>query len=71
MSLKMQQLGNIIEVDPAVDNVYYWMGANPTVSQGRVMINLKAFGQRKDSAAQYQYTLQDPDIKNLIIGQAY
>ncbi|WOD14585.1 efflux RND transporter permease subunit [Paraburkholderia kirstenboschensis] len=100
MSLKMQQLGNIIEADPAVDNVYYWMGANPTVSQGRVMINLKAFGQRKDSAvqvlnrlkpqlakvmgislsmqvrqdiqvggrisaAQYQYTLQDPDINEL------
>ncbi|TCG02755.1 acriflavine resistance protein B, partial [Paraburkholderia steynii] len=52
MSQKMQQVGHIIEADPAVDNVYYWMGPNPTVSQGRVMINLKPFAQRKDSAAQ-------------------
>jgi len=100
MATKMQQLGSIIEADPAVDNVYYWMGANPTVSQGRVMINLKPFGQRTDSAgkvlnrlkpklakvigisiamqvrqdiqvggrisaAQYQYTLQAPDVNLL------
>jgi hydrophobe/amphiphile efflux-1 (HAE1) family protein len=100
MSAKMQQLGHIIEVDPAVDNVYYWMGPNPTVSQGRVMINLKPFGTRsvsagqvlnrlkpklatvmgislamqvrqdiqvggRVSAAQYQYTLQAPDVKQL------
>ncbi|MGI4813580.1 MAG: efflux RND transporter permease subunit [Janthinobacterium lividum] len=52
MSGKLQQLGHIIEADPAVDNVYYWMGPNPTVSQGRVMINLKPFGQRSASAAQ-------------------
>jgi multidrug efflux pump len=96
----MQQLGHIIEADPAVDNVYYWIGANPTVSQGRMMINLKPFGQRTDSAgkvlnrlkpklakvigisvamqvrqdiqvggrisaAQYQYTLQAPDVNLL------
>ncbi|KLU24605.1 acriflavine resistance protein B [Caballeronia mineralivorans PML1(12)] len=100
MAAKMQQLGSIIEADPAVDNVYYWIGANPTVSQGRVMINLKPFGQRTDSAgkvlnrlkprlatvigislamqvrqdiqvggrisaAQYQYTLQAPDVNLL------
>ncbi|WP_158938147.1 efflux RND transporter permease subunit [Burkholderia sp. S171] len=97
MATKMQQLGHIIEADPAVDNVYYWIGANPTVSQGRVMINLKPFGVRtasagqvlnrlkpkltkvvgitlgmqvrqdiqvggRVSAAQYQYTLQAPDV---------
>jgi multidrug efflux pump len=100
MATKMQQLGHIIEADPAVDNVYYWIGANPTVSQGRMMINLKPFGQRTDSAgkvlnrlkpklakvigisvamqvrqdiqvggrisaAQYQYTLQAPDVNLL------
>jgi len=100
MATKMQQLGHIIEADPAVDNVYYWIGPNPTVSQGRVMINLKPFGQRTDSAgkvlnrlkpklaavigislamqvrqdiqvggrisaAQYQYTLQAPDVSAL------
>jgi multidrug efflux pump subunit AcrB len=100
MATKMQQLGSLIEADPAVDNVYYWIGPNPTVSQGRVMINLKPFGQRTDSAgkvlnrlkpklaavigislamqvrqdiqvggrvsaAQYQYTLQAPDVNLL------
>ena len=52
MAQKMQQLGRIVEADPAVDNTYYWMGPNPTVSQGRVMINLKPFGVRTASAAQ-------------------
>ncbi|MGU7782717.1 efflux RND transporter permease subunit [Burkholderia sp. PU8-34] len=52
MAEKMQQLGRIVEADPAVDNTYYWIGPNPTVSQGRVMINLKPFGQRTASAAQ-------------------
>jgi multidrug efflux pump len=100
MSVKMQQLGHIVEADPAVDNVYYWIGPNPTVSQGRMMINLKPFGARtanaaevlarlkpqvakvvgislsmqvrqdiqvggRISAAQYQYTLQSPDIAQL------
>jgi multidrug efflux pump len=100
MSAKMQQLGHIVEADPAVDNVYYWIGPNPTVSQGRMMINLKPFGARtanaaevlarlkpqvahvigislsmqvrqdiqvggRISAAQYQYTLQSPDIAQL------
>ncbi|MDR5758933.1 efflux RND transporter permease subunit [Caballeronia sp. LZ035] len=100
MSAKMQQLGKIVESDPAVDNVYYWIGPNPTVSQGRMMINLKPFGARsasagevlarlkpqvanvtgislsmqvrqdiqvggRISAAQYQYTLQSPDIAQL------
>jgi len=100
MAAKMQQLGHIVEADPAVDNVYYWIGANPTVSQGRMMINLKPFNQRtasaaqvlnrlrpklatvmgitlsmqvrqdiqvggRISAAQYQYTLQDPDVQEL------
>ncbi|HEV3425059.1 MAG TPA: efflux RND transporter permease subunit [Paraburkholderia sp.] len=100
MAAKMQQLGHIVEADPAVDNVYYWIGANPTVSQGRMMINLKPFNQRtasagqvlnrlrpqlakvmgitlsmqvrqdiqvggRISAAQYQYTLQDPNVQEL------
>jgi multidrug efflux pump len=100
MAAKMQQIGHIVEADPAVDNVYYWIGANPTVSQGRLMINLKPFNQRtasagqvlnrlrpklatvmgitlsmqvrqdiqvggRISAAQYQYTLQDPNVQEL------
>ncbi|REG52209.1 multidrug efflux pump [Paraburkholderia sp. BL6669N2] len=100
MAAKMQQLAHIVEADPAVDNVYYWIGPNPTVSQGRMMINLKPFNQRtasagqvvnrlrpklaavmgitlsmqvrqdiqvggRISAAQYQYTLQDPNVQEL------
>ncbi|MGF6919813.1 efflux RND transporter permease subunit [Paraburkholderia sp. 40] len=100
MAAKMQQLAHIVEADPAVDNVYYWIGPNPTVSQGRMMINLKPFNQRtasagqvvnrlrpklaavmgitlsmqvrqdiqvggRLSAAQYQYTLQDPNVQEL------
>jgi multidrug efflux pump len=100
MAAKMQQIGHIVGADPAVDNVYYWIGANPTVSQGRLMINLKPFNQRtasagqvlnrlrpklatvmgitlsmqvrqdiqvggRISAAQYQYTLQDPNVQEL------
>ncbi|WP_118185942.1 efflux RND transporter permease subunit [Paraburkholderia phosphatilytica] len=100
MSDKIQQIGKIVMADPAVDNVCYWIGPNPTVSQGRVMINLKPFNRRQSSAAevlarlkretaripgivlsmqlrqdmqvggrisaaQYQYTLQDPNTDEL------
>ena len=100
MAAKMQQLAHLVEADPAVDNVYYWIGPNPTVSQGRMMINLKPFNLRtasaaqvvnrlrpklaavmgitlsmqvrqdiqvggRISAAQYQYTLQDPNVQEL------
>jgi multidrug efflux pump len=100
MAAKMQQVGHIVEADPDVDNLFYWIGPSPTVSQGKMMINLKPFGQRtasaaqvlsrlkpklakvvglavsmqvrqdiqvggRISAAQYQYTLQDPDVREL------
>jgi multidrug efflux pump len=52
MSDRMQVLGRIVMADPDVDNVYYWIGPNPTVSQGRMMINLKPFGARQATAAQ-------------------
>jgi multidrug efflux pump len=52
MAGRMQQLGRIVEADPAVGNTYFWIGPNPTVSQGRMMINLKPFDRRTASAAQ-------------------
>ncbi|CAL8481333.1 efflux RND transporter permease subunit [Caballeronia sp. S22] len=52
MAKKMRELGAIIEADPAVGNVYFWVGPNPTVSQGRMMINLKPFDTRTASAGQ-------------------
>jgi multidrug efflux pump len=51
MSGRIQALGRIVMADPDVDNVYYWIGPNPTVSQGRMMINLKQFGERRATAA--------------------
>jgi multidrug efflux pump len=52
MADRIQQLGHIVMVDPDVDNVYYWIGPNPTVSQGRMMINLKPRKERGASAGQ-------------------
>jgi multidrug efflux pump len=52
MADRIQQLGHIVMADPDVDNVYYWIGPNPTVSQGRMMINLKPRKERGASAGQ-------------------
>src|SRR5258707_275042 len=58
MSGRIQALGRIVMADPDVDNVYYWIGPNPTVSQGRMMINLKQFGERRATAAAVPPPLQ-------------
>jgi multidrug efflux pump len=52
MAHRIQELGHIVMADPDVDNVYYWIGPNPTVSQGRMMINLKPRNNRAASASQ-------------------
>ncbi|MDB5364496.1 MAG: putative rane protein [Rhodospirillales bacterium] len=52
MSRRVQALGSVVMQDPDVDNVYYWIGANPTISQGRLMINLKPFSERTATAAE-------------------
>ena len=52
MSERIQGLGRIVMADPDVDNVYYWIGPNPTVSQGRMMINLKPRKERGASAGE-------------------
>ena len=50
MSQRIQVLGEIVRRNPNVANVYFWIGPNPTLSQGRMMINLKDFGSRRDDA---------------------
>jgi len=50
MGRRIQQLVQIARADPDVDNVYCWIGANPTLSQGRVMINLTPFATHRASA---------------------
>jgi hydrophobic/amphiphilic exporter-1 (mainly G- bacteria), HAE1 family len=52
MADRIQALGRIVMAHPDVDNVYYWVGPNPTLSQGRMMINLKPAGTRHASADQ-------------------
>ena len=52
MAERIQGLGRIVMADPDVDNVYYWIGPNPTVSQGRMMINLKDRKEREASAGE-------------------
>jgi multidrug efflux pump len=51
MSNRIQALAQVVMQDPDVDSVYYWIGPNPTLSQGRMMINLKPADQRHASAA--------------------
>ncbi|MDB6145263.1 MAG: mdtC 1 [Pseudomonas sp.] len=51
-------LADIVGKDPAVAKVYYWIGANPTISQSKMMINLKPFDQRTASAGQVIARLQ-------------
>jgi multidrug efflux pump len=95
------RLAQLIEEDPDVKTVSYWVGANPSVNNGRLSIDLKEFGARKSTSSevisrlrkvmqkvpgialfgqarqdlqigarvsktQYQYTLQDPDVAELI-----
>jgi hydrophobe/amphiphile efflux-1 (HAE1) family protein len=52
MSGRINALADIAMRDPAVDTVDYWIGANPTVSQGRMLLNLKPVNQRSATANQ-------------------
>jgi multidrug efflux pump len=52
MSSRIQELGAIVMRNPNVDNVYFWIGPNPTLSQGRMMINLKPLAARHASASE-------------------
>lgn len=51
MRTQVGQLARVAEADPAVLNVRYWVGANPTLSQGHMIISLKPFSQRHDNAS--------------------
>ncbi|MFZ5933735.1 efflux RND transporter permease subunit [Pseudomonas sp. HS6-2] len=60
MREQVGQLAAIVGQDPAVDKVYYWVGPNPTISQARMVIGLKPFESRSDSARQVINRLQAP-----------
>jgi multidrug efflux pump len=50
MVARAHELAKVVMADPDVQTVYYWVGANPTVNTGRLMIDLKPLNQRKASA---------------------
>ena len=49
---RVHELAKVVMADPDVDTVYYWVGANPTVNTGRLMIDLKPLRQRKASSTE-------------------
>ena len=68
MSQRQQELAKIILADPAVESLSYYIGVdgdNATLNSGRLLINLKAHGQRNLSAAQVITRLQ-PEIDKLV-----
>ena len=58
MSERIQRLGHIVMTDPDVDNVHYWIGQAGTLSQGRMLINLKPFANRDATATQVMNRLK-------------
>jgi len=52
MSDRIQTLGRVVMDDPDIDNVLYWIGPNPTLSRGRMQINLKPWRERHATAEQ-------------------
>ncbi|AZF15768.1 MdtB/MuxB family multidrug efflux RND transporter permease subunit [Pseudomonas sp. R3-18-08] len=68
MSQRQQQLAKIILADPAVESLSSYIGVdgdNATLNSGRLLINLKAHGQRDLSATQVIARLQ-PEIDKLV-----
>ncbi|NWA86352.1 MULTISPECIES: MdtB/MuxB family multidrug efflux RND transporter permease subunit [Pseudomonas] len=68
MSQRQQELAKVILADPAVESLSSYIGVdgdNATLNSGRLLINLKAHGQRDLSAAQVITRLQ-PQIDKLV-----
>jgi hydrophobe/amphiphile efflux-1 (HAE1) family protein len=49
---RVHQIAKIVMADKDVQDVYYWVGANPTVNTGRMMIALKPLSERTATATQ-------------------
>jgi multidrug efflux pump len=49
---RVHQIAKIVMADRDVQDVYYWVGANPTVNTGRMMIALKPLSERTATATQ-------------------
>jgi multidrug efflux pump subunit AcrB len=49
---RVHEIAKVVMADRDVEDVYYWVGANPTVNTGRMMIALKPMSQRTATATQ-------------------
>jgi multidrug efflux pump len=49
---RVHEMAKIVTADRDVRTVWYWVGTNPTVNTGRMMIDLKPFGQRTATATE-------------------
>jgi multidrug efflux pump len=47
---RVHELAKVVIADPDVGTVYYWVGSNPTVNTGRMMIDLKPMSERAATA---------------------
>ncbi|MDB5301043.1 MAG: acriflavin resistance protein [Phycisphaerales bacterium] len=50
MAARQLKLVRVVMSDPDVDNIYSWIGGGSVPNNGRLMINLKPFDQRKATA---------------------
>jgi len=67
MSRKQQQLAEIVMRDPDVANVYHFVEPDPATNNGRIMIFLKRFDQRKSTASEVIARLR-PQLKGAVPG---
>jgi hydrophobe/amphiphile efflux-1 (HAE1) family protein len=49
---RVHEIAKVVIADRDVQDVYYWVGANPTVNTGRMMIALKPLSERTATATQ-------------------
>ncbi|HEY4958382.1 MAG TPA: efflux RND transporter permease subunit, partial [Caldimonas sp.] len=58
MAARQLELVEIIVADPDVANVYSWISPTPTLNNGRLVINLKPFAERRADAGQIMNRLR-------------
>jgi hydrophobe/amphiphile efflux-1 (HAE1) family protein len=55
---RVHELAKVVMADPDVRAAYYWVGANPSVNTGRIMIDLNPFSERKATATEIMNRLR-------------
>src|SRR6516165_3841156 len=60
---RVHELAKVVVADPDVGTVYYWVGSNPTVNTGRMMIDLKPMSERTATATDVLNRLRRASLK--------